>query len=228
MDEEMRNQDISENSVNDIEQAAAAAANEAEAKAQEYIEKTEEKVPEIEILDEIPVSAINEAAREADATAKAPVEAADVMETAESDGIEKAAEAAEEAVTEAAAESASAEVEAKTAPVVEAAVEELSEEVTKTGTEAVAAPKKKTKKTTIGGQALIEGIMMCGPRRTAIAVRKADGSIYVEEIKKSASETFFEKVPLVRGCIRFFRQLISGTAALMKSAEISEQGAEDA
>ncbi|MBR5417197.1 MAG: DUF1385 domain-containing protein [Clostridiales bacterium] len=70
--------------------------------------------------------------------------------------------------------------------------------------------------------------MMCGPRRTAIAVRKADGSIYVEEIKKSASETFFEKVPLVRGCIRFFRQLITGTAALMKSAEISEQGAENA
>ena len=35
MDEEMRNQEISENSVNDIEQAAAAAANEAEAKAQE-------------------------------------------------------------------------------------------------------------------------------------------------------------------------------------------------
>ena len=81
------------------------------------------------------------------------------------------------------------------------------------------------KKTTIGGQALIEGIMMCGPRRTAIAVRKADGSIYVEEIKKSASETFFEKVPLIRGCIRFFRQLVSGTAALMRSAEISEEGA---
>ncbi|MBR5937499.1 MAG: DUF1385 domain-containing protein [Clostridiales bacterium] len=67
--------------------------------------------------------------------------------------------------------------------------------------------------------------MMCGPHRTAIAVRKADGSIYVEEIKKSASETFFEKVPLVRGCLRFFRQLITGTAALMKSAEISEEGA---
>ena len=86
-------------------------------------------------------------------------------------------------------------------------------------------PVKRTKKTTIGGQALIEGIMMCGPHRTAIAVRKADGSIYVEEIRKSASETFFEKVPLVRGCLRFFRQLITGTAALMKSAEISEEGA---
>ena len=134
--------------------------------AQEYIEKSEEKVPEVEIIDEIPVPAINEATQAADATAKEPVGS-------------------------------------------------------------VAAPERKTKKTTIGGQALIEGIMMCGPRRTAIAVRKADGSIYVEEIKKSASETFFEKVPLVRGCIRFFRQLITGTAALMKSADISEQGSED-
>ena len=87
---------------------------------------------------------------------------------------------------------------------------------------------RKPKKTTIGGQALIEGIMMCGPRRTAIAVRKADGSIYIEEIRKSTSETFFEKVPFVRGCIRFFRQLVSGTAAIMKSADISEQGAEEA
>ena len=120
------------------------------------------------------------------------------------------------------------EAASETETATEAAAEELSEEVTETKTEAAAAPVKKTKKTTIGGQALIEGIMMCGPRRTAIAVRKADGSIYVEEIKKSASETFFEKVPLVRGCIRFFRQLITGTAALMKSAEISEQGADDA
>ena len=38
------------------------------------------------------------------------------------------------------------------------------------------------KKTTIGGQALIEGVMMVGPSRTAMAVRKGDGTIYVEEI----------------------------------------------
>ena len=68
----------------------------------------------------------------------------------------------------------------------EAAVQTVS------GTEPVTSPapvKGKKKKTTGGGQALIEGSMMCGPHRTAIAVRKADGSIYVEEIKKSASET---------------------------------------
>lgn len=139
------------------------------------------------------------------------------------------AEAASEvaaSVTETAAEATAAEA---TAPVVSELEAGAEDEVAKTivaPTPTVPAPlKSKAKKTTIGGQALIEGIMMCGPRRTAIAVRKADGSIYVEEIKKSASETFFEKVPLVRGCIRFFRQLITGTAALMKSAEISEEGA---
>ena len=101
----------------------------------------------------------------------------------------------------------------------------LEQEPQSINPEPVPTGKKREKKTTIGGQALIEGVMMAGPRRTAIAVRKLDGSIYVEEIAKSASETFFEKVPFIRGCIRFFRQLVTGTAALMKSAEISEQGA---
>ena len=83
------------------------------------------------------------------------------------------------------------------------------------------------KKTTIGGQALIEGIMMVGPRRTSIAVRKGDGTIHVEEIKQSERVTFFEKVPFVRGCIRFWKMLVTGTGALMKSAELSEEGAPD-
>lgn len=134
--------------------------------------------------------------------------------------VEAVAETAETAESTETAESVTEPDEA-TETIVEATQDVLTEEVPLQP----APPKNKTKKTTIGGQALIEGIMMCGPRRTAIAVRKADGSIYVEEITKSASETFFEKVPLVRGCIRFFRQLITGTAALMKSAEISEEGA---
>ena len=81
------------------------------------------------------------------------------------------------------------------------------------------------KKTTIGGQALIEGIMMVGPRRTCIAVRKGDGTIHVEEINESERVAFFEKVPFIRGCIRFYKMLVKGTDALMKSADISEQGA---
>ena len=163
MDGDMRNQELPESSVNDIENAAEAVET-AETAASAVVEEVKEAVPE-----------------EVEAAAKEfPAE-----------------------VIDAGATEASSEAKVEPAPL----------------------PVKRTKKTTIGGQALIEGIMMCGPRRTAIAVRKADGSIYVEEIKKSASETFFEKVPLVRGCLRFFRQLITGTAALMKSAEISEEGA---
>lgn len=86
---------------------------------------------------------------------------------------------------------------------------------------------KDRKRTTIGGQALIEGIMMCGPKRTAIAVRKADGSIYIEEMKQSDRVSYFEKVPFVRGCIKFYKMLVTGTDATMKSADISEQGKED-
>ncbi len=80
------------------------------------------------------------------------------------------------------------------------------------------------KKTTIGGQALIEGVMMVGPSRTAMAVRKGDGTIVVEEIKQSEKTTYFEKVPFIRGCIRFYKMLVTGTGALMKAADISEEG----
>lgn len=80
------------------------------------------------------------------------------------------------------------------------------------------------KKTTIGGQALIEGVMMVGPKRTAMAVRKGDGSIHVEEIKQSERVSYFETVPFIRGCIRFYKMLVTGTGALMKSADISEEG----
>ena len=80
------------------------------------------------------------------------------------------------------------------------------------------------KKTTIGGQALIEGVMMVGPHRTAMAVRKGDGTIHVEEIKQGERVSYFEKVPFIRGCIRFYKMLVTGTGALMKAADISEEG----
>lgn len=178
-------------------------------------------------IDSVKPLASEAVAAVANETAEAASEvAASVTETAAEVATTETTAAETAAAETTAAETTAAET---TAPVVSEVEEGAEAEVAKTivaPTPTVPAPlKSKAKKTTIGGQALIEGIMMCGPRRTAIAVRKADGSIYVEEIKKSASETFFEKVPLVRGCIRFFRQLITGTAALMKSAEISEEGA---
>ncbi|MBO4681420.1 MAG: DUF1385 domain-containing protein [Clostridiales bacterium] len=83
---------------------------------------------------------------------------------------------------------------------------------------------KPVKKTTIGGQALIEGVMMVGPSRTCMAVRKGDGTIHVEEVKQSEKVSHFENVPFVRGCIRFYKMLVTGTGALMRSADISEEG----
>ena len=112
----------------------------------------------------------------------------------------------------------------------EAEQEIVPAEAPKTDVPAKASKKSKkksdgpVKKTTIGGQALIEGVMMVGPSRTAMAVRKGDGTIVVEEIKQSEKTTYFEKVPFIRGCIRFYKMLVTGTGALMKAADISEEG----
>jgi len=77
------------------------------------------------------------------------------------------------------------------------------------------------KKTTIGGQALIEGLMMIGPTRKAMAVRKADGTIMLEEMPNPRFQGAADKI-FLRGSIRLFRQLVSGTKALLRSAELVE------
>lgn len=76
------------------------------------------------------------------------------------------------------------------------------------------------KKTTIGGQALIEGIMMKGVSVGAMAVRKKDGSIYVEEWALSEKK-WYNKAPFIRGCINFVSQLKEGYSCIMRSSEIS-------
>ena len=77
-------------------------------------------------------------------------------------------------------------------------------------------------KTSVGGQALIEGIMMKGPFKSAMAVRKPDGEIDLStwETKKL---TGIRKVPFIRGTFNFIDTLIQGYSCLMKSAEISGQ-----
>ncbi len=82
------------------------------------------------------------------------------------------------------------------------------------------------KRTTIGGQALIEGLIMFGPQKAALAVRKADGSIHVEDFRRSLTGGIQDKIPVVRGCVRFFRQIVAGMGALMRSADLSEEGVE--
>ncbi len=85
--------------------------------------------------------------------------------------------------------------------------------------------KKKTESschiTSIGGQAVIEGVMMRGPKESAIAVRKPDGEIIVEKksINSFVAKYKINKIPFARGAFSFVESLIEGTKALMFSAE---------
>lgn len=74
-------------------------------------------------------------------------------------------------------------------------------------------------KTSVGGQALLEGVMMKGPGKYALAVRRPDGGIEVEEHTLKTHQ--WQKVPLVRGIFIFIDSLITGYKCLMRSAEIS-------
>lgn len=76
------------------------------------------------------------------------------------------------------------------------------------------------KKTTVGGQALIEGVMMKGVSKGAMAVRMKDGSIDVDEWDIKPKK-WYNKCPVIRGSINFVQQLGEGYKCLMKSAEKS-------
>ena len=83
------------------------------------------------------------------------------------------------------------------------------------------------KKTSIGGQALIEGIMMRGPQKTAMAVRNTrTNEIILEEFPtKGADRAAFFKLPFVRGIFNMYDSLTLGYKCLMRSADLS--GIED-
>ena len=84
------------------------------------------------------------------------------------------------------------------------------------------------KKTSIGGQALLEGVLMMGPENIAIAVRKPDGEIIIDK-KPLPGKSIITKIPVIRGGFLLIRQLIIGIKALMYSAEFVElEDGEDA
>ncbi len=78
--------------------------------------------------------------------------------------------------------------------------------------------------TTIGGQALIEGILMRGPKDVAIAVRKPDNEIVVKKMKLETlgMRYKFFRLPFIRGVVGLVESLIFGLRALMYSAEFFE------
>ncbi len=88
------------------------------------------------------------------------------------------------------------------------------------------ADKEKLHRTTIGGQALIEGIMMKGPEKTAMAVRKKEGDIVIEE-KENKQKRWYNKAPFIRGTVNFVSQLADGYYYLSRSAELSGMADDD-
>ena len=74
-------------------------------------------------------------------------------------------------------------------------------------------------KTSVGGQALMEGIMMRGPKKICVAVRKPDGEIdlTMEDVKQHK----WQKIPFVRGAFSMIESLVLGYRYLMHSAEVS-------
>lgn len=82
------------------------------------------------------------------------------------------------------------------------------------------------KKTSIGGQALIEGIMMRGPDTTSMAVRHVSGNILLESWKTGGrGRAKILRAPFIRGVVNMAESLIVGYKCLMRSAELA--GLED-
>ncbi len=81
-------------------------------------------------------------------------------------------------------------------------------------------------KTSVGGQALMEGIMMRGPEKICVAVRKPDGGI--DLLEEPVRHHRWQKIPLVRGAAAMIENLVLGYRYLMHSAEISMPGEAEA
>lgn len=81
------------------------------------------------------------------------------------------------------------------------------------------------KKTSIGGQALIECVMMRGPQKTAMAVRHVSGRIVLEEFENKITKSRVRRIPLIRGVVNMVESMALGYKCLMRSAEMA--GLED-
>lgn len=78
-------------------------------------------------------------------------------------------------------------------------------------------------KTVIGGQALIEGILMRGPEKDAIVIRGTDGLKLEVSDRKLNPEGSFKNWPFFRGIFNFFDSQVTGVKALMRSADLAPE-----
>ena len=89
---------------------------------------------------------------------------------------------------------------------------------------------KKCIKTSIGGQAVLEGVMMKGPDYIATSVRKSSGEIVVDKQPVNAviKKNKLAKLPIIRGVINFVQSMVLGVKTLMLSAELYDLDEEEA
>ena len=85
------------------------------------------------------------------------------------------------------------------------------------------APAKEKFKTMIGGQALIEGIMMRGPEKDAIVVRSSRGLKTEVHPRKKSNPKSLKSWPFLRGIFNFFDSQLVGIKALMRSADLAPE-----
>ena len=76
--------------------------------------------------------------------------------------------------------------------------------------------------TSIGGQAVLDGIMMQSAEKRAIGMRLPTGEILLKTEKKKKAPGAM-KIPFVRGCVAFFLSLVDGMKVLTESADILEE-----
>lgn len=82
-------------------------------------------------------------------------------------------------------------------------------------------------KTMIGGQALIEGLMMRGPHKDAIVVRGKEGMTVEVSDRKVRSAKSPLKWPLIRGVVSFFDSQVCGVKAILRSVDLSPEESQD-
>lgn len=75
----------------------------------------------------------------------------------------------------------------------------------------------------IGGQAVMEGVMMRNGKDYAIAVRLNDGSIHVDKKKTKGQDGIWYRIPIIRGICNFISSLVIGMSTLMDSAAYFEE-----
>ena len=91
----------------------------------------------------------------------------------------------------------------------------------------MATENKEKFKTMIGGQALIEGIMMRGPKLDAIVTRGKDGILVETTPRKIRPKGSVLTWPLIRGAVNFFDAQVVGVKALMHSADLSPEESQE-